>query len=92
MKCAQCGSQVSSIHALTAKSRCIACKSCGAQGKVQGGLAFVVAPMLLFFIFPLVPLPQSLWGSVAIVALAVLASYVIAFYAFVRVSWGPPKP
>lgn len=87
MKCSCCGNEVSALRVLATKSKVVECESCGARGNVRGWLAFLVVPMLLFFVFPVVPLPSNGLLSTALVMMAVVVVYAAAFWAFVRVVW-----
>ena len=87
MKCSCCRSDVAALRVLAAKSKVVECGSCGARGSVRGWVAFLVAPMLLFFVFPVAPLPSNGWLSTGLVVLTVVVAYVLAYWAFVRVIW-----
>jgi hypothetical protein len=52
--------------------------------RVEGVWWFVLAPMLAFFLFPFVPLPDNLFLSTLIVVVAVVLAYYVALRIFVR--------
>lgn len=84
MKCPTCGTNINAIDLLSRRSANIECKSCGASLRIHGRTLFVVAPLLVFSIFPGILLSLPWFLLVPINAVLVVSIYILSLLLFVR--------
>jgi len=84
MKCPTCKKYISPRPILLDGAKKVTCESCGAVARVRGLFAFVMAPALLFIVFPFWLLPNDPGLIMLIVGGAGAFLYWISFVVFVK--------